>query len=70
MVQVFVKYEMQQTTTSREEVAEVRQVHSGALRQILDSGKVWADGNFADARGAFSSWRWTRLRRSLSCLLR
>jgi uncharacterized protein DUF3303 len=52
-VQVFAKYEAQETVTDREKVMEVRQVGGRQLQQIMQSGKVRADGVFADGRGAF-----------------
>jgi hypothetical protein len=52
-VQVFTKFEVQQTITDREKVMEVRQVGGRLLQQTLQSGKVRASGVFADARGGF-----------------
>jgi hypothetical protein len=52
-VQIFAKYELQETITDREKVMEVRQVGGRQLQQIMQSGKVRASGVFADARGAF-----------------
>ncbi|MDQ3862702.1 MAG: hypothetical protein M3317_04235 [Actinomycetota bacterium] len=52
-MQVFVKYEVQETITDREKVMEVRQVGGRNLQQIMESGKVRASGVFADARGGF-----------------
>lgn len=52
-MQVFVKYEVQETITDREKVMEVRQVGGRNLQQIMQSGKVRASGVFADARGGF-----------------
>jgi uncharacterized protein YciI len=52
-VQVFLKYEVQETITDREKVMEVRQVSARALQPVFESGKVVADGVFADARGGF-----------------
>jgi hypothetical protein len=54
-VQVFAKYEVQETITDREKVMEVRQVGARQLQQILQSGKVRASGVFADARGLLCS---------------
>ena len=52
-MQIFAKYELQETITDREKVMEVRQVGGRQLQQIMQSGKVRASGFFADARGAF-----------------
>jgi hypothetical protein len=53
VVQIFAKYEVQETITDREKVMEVRQVGGRQLQQIMQSGKVRADGIFADGRGGF-----------------
>jgi hypothetical protein len=53
VVQVFTKFEVQETITDREKVMELRQVGGRLLRQVLQSGKVRASGVFADARGGF-----------------
>jgi hypothetical protein len=50
-VQIFAKYELQETITDREKVMEVRQVGGRHLQQLMESGKVRASGVFADARG-------------------
>ncbi len=52
-MQIFAKYELQETITDREKVMEVRQVGGRQLQQIMQSGKVRADGVFADGRGGF-----------------
>jgi uncharacterized protein DUF3303 len=52
-VRIFAKYELQETITDREKVMEVRQVGGRHLQQLLQSGKVRADGVFADGRGGF-----------------
>ena len=52
-MQIFAKYELQETITDREKVMEVRQVGGKQLQEILQSGKVRASGVFADARGGF-----------------
>ena len=52
-MQVFAKYELQETITDREKVREVRQRSGRHLQQLLQSGKVRADGVFADVRGGF-----------------
>ena len=52
-MQIFAKYEVQETITDREKVMEVRQVGGRQLQQIMQSGKVRASGVFADARGGF-----------------
>ncbi len=52
-MQVFVKYEAQETITDREKILEVRQVGGRQLQQIMESGKVRANGIFADARAGF-----------------
>ena len=52
-MQIFAKYELQETITDREKVMEVRQVGGRHLQQIMESGKVRASGVFADARGGF-----------------
>jgi hypothetical protein len=53
VVQIFAKYELQETITDREKVMEVRQVGGRQLQQIMQSDKVRADGVFADGRGGF-----------------
>ena len=52
-MQVFAKYEVQETITDREKVMEVRQVGGRHLQQLMESGKVRASGVFADARAGF-----------------
>ena len=52
-MQVFAKYQAEETITDREKVMEVRQVGGRHLQQIMESGKVRASGVFADARGGF-----------------
>ncbi len=52
-MQVFVKYEAEKSITDREKVMEVRQVGGRQLQQIMESGKVVANGVFADTRGGF-----------------
>ncbi len=52
-MQVFVKYEAQETITDREKILQIRQVGGTQLQQIMESGKVQASGVFADARGGF-----------------
>ena len=52
-MRIFAKYELQETITDREKVMEVRQVDGRQLQQIMQSGKVRADGVFADGRGGF-----------------
>ena len=52
-MQLFVKYEAQETITDREKVMEVRQVGGRQLQQLMESGKVVSTGAFADARGGF-----------------
>jgi uncharacterized protein YciI len=53
VVQIFTKYDTQETITDREKVMEVRQVGGKQLQEILQSGKVRASGVFADTRGGF-----------------
>ena len=53
VVQIFAKYELQETITDREKVIEVRQVGGRHLQQLMESGKVRASGVFADARAGF-----------------
>ena len=38
-MQIFAKYELQETITDREKVMEVRQVGGRQLQQIMQSGK-------------------------------
>jgi hypothetical protein len=45
-MQVFIKYQVQETITDREEVVNIRQVASGQRQQIIESGKVRASGIF------------------------
>ncbi len=52
-MQVFVKFELEESITDREKVMEVRQVAGRHLQQIMESGKVVTTGVFADARGGF-----------------
>ncbi len=52
-MQLFVKFEVHETITDREKVMEVRQVSARSLQQTFQSGKVVANGFFADARGGF-----------------
>ena len=50
-MQIFTKYDTQETITDREKVMEVRQVGGKQLQEILQSGKVRASGVFTDTRG-------------------
>ena len=52
-MQVFAKYEVQETITDHEKVMELRQVSARSLQQVMESGKVRASGVFADSRGGF-----------------
>ena len=52
-MQVFVKFEVQETITDRGKVMEVRQDSARGMQQVFESGKVVANGMFADARGGF-----------------
>ncbi len=50
---IFVKYEAEETITDREQILHIRQIGGRQLQQIFESGKVKASGVFADARGGF-----------------
>ena len=52
-MQVFVKFELFQTITERDEILEVRERVGQQLQKIQASGKVKAGNIFADARGGF-----------------
>jgi muconolactone delta-isomerase len=53
IMEVFVKYEVFDTITDREQVLRVRQVVGAQFQRIQESGKVKAMRIFADARGGF-----------------
>jgi hypothetical protein len=52
-MQVFVKYEVQDTVADRKEIMHIRQIIGRQLQQIFESSKVQANGVFADVRGGF-----------------
>ena len=52
-MEVFVKFEVFDTITNREEVLRLRQLVGQQMQQIQESGKVAQLGIFSDARGGF-----------------
>jgi hypothetical protein len=52
-MEVFVKFQVFDTITDREEVLRLRQVVGQQMQQIQESGKVTQLGIFSDARGGF-----------------
>ncbi len=52
-MQVFVGYKVKDTIVDREQVMMIRQVAGSSLQQIFESGKLVANGVFADTRGGF-----------------
>ena len=52
-MEVFAKYEVQDTITDREQVLHIRQVIGAQLQRIFESGKVKASGIFVGVRGGF-----------------
>lgn len=52
-MQVFVKYEVRDTITDREQVLHIRQVIGANIQRTFESGKVRASGVFVGARGGF-----------------
>jgi muconolactone delta-isomerase len=53
-MEVFVKWEVFDTITDREQVLRVRQVVGAQFQRIQESGKVKALRIFSDARGGFA----------------
>ena len=53
-MEVFLKFEVFDTITDREQVLRVRQVVGGQFQQMQESGKVKAFRIFSDARGGFA----------------
>ncbi len=53
-MEVFIKFELFDTITDREQVLRVRQVAGPQFQQIQESGKVKAFRVFSDARGGFA----------------
>jgi hypothetical protein len=52
-MEVFVKFEVFDTITNREEVLRLRQVVGQQMQKIQESGKVTQLGIFTDTRGGF-----------------
>jgi muconolactone delta-isomerase len=53
-MEVFVKLELFETITDREQVLRVRQVAGGQMQRIQESGKVKLLRIFSDARGGIA----------------
>jgi hypothetical protein len=53
LMEVFAKYEVQDTITDREQVLHLRKVIGAHLQRIFETGKVKASGIFVGVRGGF-----------------
>ena len=53
LMEVFAKYEVRDTITDREQVLHLRQVVGAHIQRLFETGKVRANGVFADVRGGF-----------------
>ena len=53
LMEVFAKYQVQGSITDREQVLHLRQVVGAHIQRLFETGKVRANGVFADARGGF-----------------